>query len=67
VSVLGRGILKRLVTRIYFENEPSNAEDPVLALVPEARRSTLLARQDRDTWRFDVRLQGEAETVFFEF
>lgn len=67
VCILGRGILKRLVTRIYFENEPSNADDPILAFVPEARRSTLLARRSGDTWRFDVRLQGEAETVFFEF
>lgn len=66
VGVMGRGLLKRLVTRIYFEDEPSNAEDPILALVPEARRDTLVARREGGAWRFDIRLQGEAETVFFE-
>src|SRR5271156_556085 len=43
VSILGRGILKRLSTRLYFGGEPANATDPVLALVPEKRRATLLA------------------------
>ena len=67
VGVLGRGLLKRLVTRIYFAGEASNAEDPILALVPEGRRDTLIARREGDAaWRFDIRLQGEAETVFFE-
>ncbi|HEX7885345.1 MAG TPA: protocatechuate 3,4-dioxygenase subunit alpha [Phenylobacterium sp.] len=66
VGVLGRGLLKRLVTRIYFEDETSNADDPILALVPETRRSTLIARRDGAAWRFDIRLQGEAETVFFD-
>lgn len=66
VGVLGRGLLKRLVTRIYFEGEASNAEDPILALVPEGRRDTLIARREGAAWRFDIHLQGEAETVFFE-
>jgi protocatechuate 3,4-dioxygenase alpha subunit len=66
VGVMGRGLLKRLVTRIYFEGETSNAEDPVLALVPEARRATLIARLEGEAWRFDIHLQGETETVFFE-
>lgn len=66
VGVLGRGLLKRLVTRIYFADEGSNAEDPILALVPESRRDTLIAQREGAAWRFDVRLQGEAETVFFE-
>ena len=66
VGLLGRGLLKRLVTRIYFEGEASNAEDPILALVPEGRRDTLVARLEGGVWRFDIRLQGEAETVFFE-
>jgi protocatechuate 3,4-dioxygenase alpha subunit len=66
VSVLGRGILKRLVTRIYFEDETSNPEDPILALVPEARRDTLIARREGEAWRFDIRLQGDQETVFFD-
>lgn len=69
VSILGRGILKRLSTRLYFEGEPANAADPVLALVPENRRATLLARRDparSGNWIVDVRLRGEGETVFFD-
>jgi protocatechuate 3,4-dioxygenase alpha subunit len=69
VSILGRGILKRLSTRVYFAGEPANAADPVLALVPENRRATLLARPDParvGTWVFDVHLSGEGETVFFD-
>jgi protocatechuate 3,4-dioxygenase alpha subunit len=66
VSVFGRGMLDRVVTRIYFADEPEvNAADPVFAAVPEARRDTLLARPDGDGYRFDIRLQGEGETVFF--
>jgi protocatechuate 3,4-dioxygenase alpha subunit len=66
VSVLGRGLLNRLYTRLYFADEPANAADAVLALVPAARRSTLIASQEAPgRWRFDVRLQGEGETVFF--
>ena len=70
VSVFARGLLDRVVTRIYFADEAdANAEDPVLALVPEARRATLLAHKDGAepaTYRFDIRLQGPDETVFFE-
>lgn len=68
LGVLGRGILKRLVTRIYFEGEPANAEDTILELVPEARRRTLIARREEGgaRYRFDVLLQGEDETVFFD-
>ncbi len=69
VSILGRGILKRLSTRVYFAEEPANAADPVLALVPENRRATLLARPDLTrpgNWIFDVHLRGEGETVFFD-
>jgi protocatechuate 3,4-dioxygenase, alpha subunit len=66
VSVLGRGLLNRLYTRVYFADEPANATDPVLALVPTARRSTLIATSEAPAhWRFDIRLQGEGETVFF--
>jgi protocatechuate 3,4-dioxygenase alpha subunit len=68
VGILGRGLLKRLVTRIYFEGEAANATDPILALVPAARRETLIARRvGEHGYRFDVHLQGEHETVFFEF
>jgi protocatechuate 3,4-dioxygenase alpha subunit len=67
LSVLGRGILKRLVTRIYFEDADGNEEDPVLALVPPGRRRTLIAKRDADgRYRFDIRLQGADETVFFD-
>jgi protocatechuate 3,4-dioxygenase alpha subunit len=69
VSILGRGILKRLSTRLYFAGEPANAADPILALVPENRRSTLLAQPDparSGNWIFDVHLRGEEETVFFD-
>lgn len=69
VSILGRGILKRLSTRVYFAGEPANAADPVLSLVPESRRATLLAQPDparTSDWIFDVHLRGEGETVFFD-
>jgi protocatechuate 3,4-dioxygenase alpha subunit len=69
VGVFSRGILKRLFTRIYFADEPANASDPVLALVPADRRQTLMAKPDSakpGLWRFDIRLQGKDETVFFD-
>jgi protocatechuate 3,4-dioxygenase, alpha subunit len=67
VSVLGRGMLDRVVTRIYFPDEPLNETDPVLSEVPAGRRETLIARPDGEGgYIFDVRLQGAGETVFFE-
>jgi protocatechuate 3,4-dioxygenase alpha subunit len=67
VGVLARGILTRLITRIYFEDEPSNGEDTILSLVPAGRRGTLLARRVEDArYRFDIALQGTGETVFFD-
>ena len=67
VSVFARGLLHRVVTRIYFEDgAEANARDPVLAAVPAARRDTLLARRTDDGYRFDIRLQGPGETVFFD-
>ncbi|MEQ4208224.1 protocatechuate 3,4-dioxygenase subunit alpha [Actinopolymorpha sp. B9G3] len=66
VSVLGRGMLDRLVTRIYFPDEQeANAADPVLAALPAAARATLVAQKDEDGLRFDIRLQGANETCFF--
>jgi protocatechuate 3,4-dioxygenase alpha subunit len=66
VSVFARGLLDRVVTRIYFADEAeANAEDVVLQSVPADRRDTLLATPDGDGYRFDVFLQGERETVFF--
>jgi protocatechuate 3,4-dioxygenase alpha subunit len=66
VTVLGRGMLCRVVTRIYFADEAAaNAADPVLASVPEERQSTLIAAPAEGGYRFDIRLQGADETVFF--
>lgn len=64
VSVFARGLLNRLVTRIYFGDQ-DNSRDPVLATVAEDRRGTLIAARTEDGYRFDVCLQGEGETVFF--
>jgi protocatechuate 3,4-dioxygenase, alpha subunit len=67
VSIFARGLLKRLVTRIYFPDEPMNKADAVLNSVAPARRSTLIARLERpDVLRFDIVLQGNNETVFFD-
>jgi len=68
VSVFARGMLHRVVTRIYFADEAqANAEDRVLESVPAERRETLLAQPTADGYRFDIRLQGSpaGETVFF--
>ena len=69
VLVFARGLVKHLLTRIYFDGEPANAADPLLACVPAERRSTLLAKADADgTYQWNVILQGtEAETVFFDY
>jgi len=69
VSVFGRGMLNRVVTRIYFpDEEAANAADPVLrAIADPQRRATLIGEPGGDgELRFDIRLQGETETVFFD-
>jgi len=69
VAVFARGMLKQLYTRIYFAGDPANPEDPIFALVPGERRGTLMAQPDparNGHWHFDVHLQGEQETVFFD-
>ena len=70
VNVFARGVLNRLFTRIYFEGEAGNANDPILALVPEDARGTLIARRTgqgaQPTYTFDIHLQGKNETVFFD-
>jgi protocatechuate 3,4-dioxygenase alpha subunit len=67
VSVFARGLLDRVVTRIYFGDEPAaNAADPTLSTVDEARRGTLVAAPVDGGYRFDIRLQGADETVFFD-
>jgi protocatechuate 3,4-dioxygenase alpha subunit len=67
VSVFSRGLMRRLVTRLYFPDEPANADDPVLGQVAPPRRSTLIARRrSADGLEWDIVLQGAAETVFFD-
>lgn len=68
VIVFARGMLNHLYTRLYFEDQPqANAHDPVLQSVPAERRATLMARREgAATYRFDIRLQGGGETVFFD-
>lgn len=66
VSVFARGLLDRVVTRVYFAGEPANATDPAL-LAAGDRMPRLLATPDGErSWRFDVHLQGADESVFFE-
>ena len=69
VSVFMRGLLKRLITRIYFPDEPRNAEDYILNLIEPERRSTLIAKRISShpgALEWNVVLQGMDETVFFE-
>lgn len=69
VCLFARGLLHHVVTRVYFDGDERLAQDPVLALVPGHRRATLVARRDSatpDRWIFDIHLQGEQETVFFD-
>ncbi|MGH3517805.1 MAG: protocatechuate 3,4-dioxygenase subunit alpha [Haloechinothrix sp.] len=67
VSVFARGMLHRTVTRIYFpEHGEANAADPVLRSVQADRRETLIATRTDDGYTFDVRIQGDRETVFFD-
>jgi protocatechuate 3,4-dioxygenase alpha subunit len=65
VSVFARGLLDRVVTRLYFDGDPANATDPALAAAG-GRAGRLLAQLDgADGWRYDIRLQGDDESVFF--
>jgi len=66
VAVFARGLLKPLVTRIYFPDHPENERDALLNALPARARATLMARPAADGYRFDVRLQGDDETAFFE-
>ena len=69
VTVFARGLLNHVVTRLYFADDPTNDQDPILARVPPHRRPTLLAqpaeRDGQRVYRFDIVLRGEGETVFF--
>ena len=67
VAVYSRGMLRQVYTRLYFADETAaNAADPILQIVPAERRGTLIAQKRGDVYRFDIRMQGENETVFFE-
>ena len=69
VFIFSRGLLNHLVTRLYFADDPANAEDLFLSYVPPSRQKTLLAQKtseaDPVVYRFDIVLQGADETVFF--
>jgi protocatechuate 3,4-dioxygenase alpha subunit len=68
--IFSRGMLRQVYTRMYFPDQAANAADPVLALVPTDRRNTLIAaeetRDGQTVYRFDIRVQGANETVFFD-
>jgi len=67
LSVFGRGLIKRLATRLYFADGAGNDVDPILSAVPAARRGTLVAqRKDDGSWWLDIVLKGDNETVFFD-
>jgi protocatechuate 3,4-dioxygenase alpha subunit len=70
VCIFSRGMLRQIYTRLYFSDEAANAADPILALVPAERRGTLIAHKQADSgpplYRFDIRVQGGDETVFFD-
>lgn len=66
VTVFARGLLDRLLTRAYLPGDPALETDPLLAGLAADRRATLVAVADEQGYRFDVRLQGEGETVFLD-
>jgi protocatechuate 3,4-dioxygenase alpha subunit len=69
LAIFARGMLKQLYTRVYFAGDAANSDDPILALVAPARRETLLAQPEAagpGRWKFDIHLQGDQETVFFD-
>jgi protocatechuate 3,4-dioxygenase alpha subunit len=60
-------MLRQIYTRAYFEGEAANASDQILNRVPADRRQTLVAKKGQgNAYRFDIRVQGDNETVFFE-
>jgi protocatechuate 3,4-dioxygenase alpha subunit len=70
VCIFSRGMLRQVYTRLYFSDDSANESDPILALVPAERRNTLIAKREtndgKTVYRFDIRVQGEGETVFFD-
>lgn len=67
VAIFARGLLNRLFTRIYLPDHPILGSDPLLTSIPAERRTTLVAKRDRDGLVFDVVLQGAGETVFLSY
>jgi protocatechuate 3,4-dioxygenase, alpha subunit len=65
VLVFARGLLKPVLTRLYFPDQPANAHDPVLLGISDGERATLVAHTEEGILRFDVHLQGERQTAFF--
>lgn len=68
VLVFARGLMRHLITRMYFPGQPANSSDPVLQSIPEERRYTLIAQSQSsssDELEWDVVLHGAGETVFF--
>jgi protocatechuate 3,4-dioxygenase alpha subunit len=70
VCIYSRGMLRQVYTRLYFDDEAVNASDAILALVPADRRDTLIAKKSvkngQPVYTFDIHMQGDKETVFFE-
>jgi protocatechuate 3,4-dioxygenase alpha subunit len=67
ITIFARGLMAGVTTRAYFAGDAGLADDPVLTLAPSDRRATMVAQHDgAGTWRLDIRLQGEGETVFLE-
>ncbi len=68
--IFSRGMLRQIYTRLYFADEAANGSDPILTLVPADRRGTLVAhkemRGELPVYRFDIRVQGANETIFFD-
>ena len=70
IGLLMRGLLRGLVTRAYFPNEPTNAADPILQMIEAPRRKTLLLENSPEhdnLLLWDIHMQGDMETVFFDF
>jgi protocatechuate 3,4-dioxygenase alpha subunit len=65
VGIVARGLLKRLVTRMYFPGDEANEDDPVLSSLDPDERATLIAVEEDGALRFDIRLQGDGQTLFF--
>ena len=67
MAVFARGMLRQAVTRVYFDDEAdANSADPLLSGLTPQRRATMVATRTGDEFRFDVRLQGDDETVFLD-